>query len=453
MLITLFWFLLTLLILVTVHEFGHFIVARWCGVKVLRFSIGFGKPLLSHRDQQGTEFVVASIPLGGYVKMLDEREDTVPKDQLPLAFTQKTVWQRMAIVSAGPIANFILAIVFYYVLAISGAKGIAPVVGEVEPNSMAENMGFHAGDEILSVDGKGTVTWTQVYEQLTKRIGDTGLIEFAVKPYSPMNDASELSRNVSSPITQWLGHTERPDVMAALGLNQVEPVTEWKILSILPDSAAEEAGLQEGDQLLQVNGKPLGTLRRWIELIQGQANLPIKLEFIRDGKLYSELVTPKPITQEGKIVGQIGISLDVSWPEGLIRSVQFGPIQAVSQALAKTWEQIATILSFLKKLLLLDVSISHLGGSFTIAQVAEQTAVSGWKQYLSFLAFFSISLGVFNLLPIPVLDGGHLFFYGYEAIRGKAVSEKFQMIAFQVGLFIVLGLMVIAHYNDLVRLF
>jgi regulator of sigma E protease len=453
MLATVLWFLLALGILVTFHEFGHFYVARRCGVKVLRFSVGFGKSLYSWRDRHGTEFVLAAIPLGGYVKMLDEREGEVPVDQLPMAFTQKSVWQRIAIVVAGPIANFILAILFYCVLALIGIKGVAPVIGSVNENSLAANAQLTANDEIISVGGKNTPTWTSVMEQLANSIGNTGSLDIEVKPFSSLSDGVGAATTKTVQLERWLYDSDRPDLLAELGVQPYQPETDWMISRIIDGGAAQQAGLQEGDKLISADGQYFDTWVSWVDYVRSHPGQAIQLEVLRNGSRLLVEITPDEVRENNQLVGKVGLGTTMAWPEGMVRESNYSLVESVGYGFSKTWEQAVVILSFLKKLITLDVSVKSMGGTFTIAQVAGDTASAGLDYYLAFLAFFSVSLGVFNLLPIPVLDGGHLLFYIIEAIKGRPLPEKVQLIGYQLGLFVVVSIMVVAHYNDLVRLF
>jgi len=453
---TLLWFLLALVVLVTFHEFGHFYIARLCGVKVLRFSVGFGKPLASVYDKHGTAYTLAPIPLGGYVKMLDEREGNVKAEELPQAFTQKTVWQRMAIVSAGPIANFILAIVLYFILAMIGIRGITPVIGDIEPGSLAAQAQLQAGDEIVSIGGKATPTWSAVFEQLSGYIGNTGQIDIEVREFIEGRTALDLSSTPlqiqSVNIEGWLSEQDRPNLLAELGIEPARPQTDWVLETVIEGGAAEASGLQVGDKLLAYDGQTVGDWPEWVEYVQGRADQSIAVEFERNGQQQSVMLTPRAVVEEGKTIGKVGMGSSMIWPESMVNEVEYSFTEAVVYGFSKTGEQIVNILSFLKKLITLDISTKNLGGAFTIAEVAGGTAAISLVAYLGFLAVFSVSLGVFNLLPIPVLDGGHLLFYSIEAIRGKPVAEKWQVIAFQVGLALVISLMVLAHYNDIVRL-
>jgi regulator of sigma E protease len=453
MLTTVLSFLLALAILVTIHEFGHFYIARLCGVKVLRFSIGFGRPIFSFLDRHGTEFVVAAIPLGGYVKMLDEREGEVAAEELPQAFSQKNVWQRMAVVVAGPVANFILAIFFYFILATIGFKGVAPIIGKVEPHSLADTAGLQDNTEIVSIDGKPTPTWTAVFEQLMPRVGDTGAIEFEVRSFSGEFSESALVSKRFIDVEQWLGDHERPNFLSELGLKPYQPKTDWVIQQIVPDSPAEEAGLKVGDRLIASDGQKLRDWSSWVEYVRQRPEQVIELEINRNGEQSFVEIIPVATKVDNKQVGKVGLGTNIQWPEGMVREINYSLLDAVGYGFQKTWDQSLVILGFLKKLITLDISAKNMGGAFTIAQVAGDTASAGLTYFLSFLAFFSVSLGVFNLLPIPVLDGGHLLFYIVEAIKGKPLPEKIQMLGYQVGFFIIISVMVIAHYNDLMRMF
>jgi regulator of sigma E protease len=452
MLTTILWFLLAIGILVTFHEFGHFYVARRCGVKVIRFSVGFGKPLFTKIGRTGTEYVIAAIPLGGYVKMLDEREGEVAPEDLPKAFTQKTVWQRIAIVSAGPIANFILAIFFYFIFAMLGTKGIVPVIGDVTSNSLAERAQIERGYEIVSIDDKKTSTWNDVFDKLVARIGDTGSINFELKPFASQGNESSLSTFRTIEISQWLGDSDRPDILGELGLRPTEPETNWTLTTVIDGGAADAAGLLVGDELIAANGEPLISWREWVDFVRGNPEKSIEVSIQRNNQRMSFDLTPEAVFEGGERIGKVGLAISSQWPEGMVREIEYSLIESIQYGFSRTYDQILVILSFFKKLLLLDVSVKNMGGTFTIAQVAGDSAAAGLTYYLSFLAFFSVSLGVFNLLPIPVLDGGHIMFYLIEAIKGKPLSERIQMIGFQIGLLAVVSLMVVVHYNDLVRI-
>jgi len=449
---TIIWFLLALGILVTFHEFGHFYIARRCGVKVLRFSVGFGKPLYTWIDRYGTEFTIAAIPLGGYVKMLDEREGEVAAEELSSAFTQKSVWQRMAIVVAGPVANFILAIAFYFILALIGIKGLAPVIGSVTEDSLADQARLEANEEIISIDDKRTPTWSAVFERLTTKIGDTGSVDFEVREFSGNDNSIDVTKIKSIKLEQWLKEADQPDLLKEIGFKPYQPTTDWIITQVVPGGAAEKAGIKVGDKLISADQQPLLSWVDWVKYVQARPEQTIQLEISRQGNTQQIELTPDSIKENASTIGKVGLGAATHWPEGMLREIDFSFFEAIAYGFTKTGEQALVILSFLKKLILLDVSVKNMGGTFTIAQVAGDTASAGFTYYLSFLAFFSVSLGVFNLLPIPVLDGGHLLFYIVEAIKGKPLPEKIQLIGYQMGLFIVVSVMLVAHYNDIMRI-
>lgn len=445
---TILWFLLALGILVTIHEFGHFYVARRCGVKVLRFSVGFGKPLYLWRDQQGTEYTLAAIPLGGYVKMLDERDGDVPAEDLPNAFTQKTPWQRIAIVAAGPIANFILAIFLYFIVAMIGGVGLAPVMGELPERGSAAIAGIKAGDEIVAVDAVEVTTWSEVYSRLARRIGDSGNIALQVK----LADSSLVQQRYI-PIDQWLHDDDQPDLLGDLGIARYIPDGDPIINQVSPDSPAEAAGLLAKDRILMADGTPITRWSQWVSYVQARPGQSIRLLVDRQGESIELSLIPRAVERQGKTVGLAGVTADIRWPENMLRPIEYSFSEAVYQGFSQTAQQAQFILMFIKKLIFAEVSTKNLSGSFTIAKVAGDSAAAGLASYIAFLAFLSVSLGVFNLLPIPVLDGGHLLYYVVELIKGSPVSEQIQLVGYKIGLFFVLSVMIVAHVNDLVRIF
>lgn len=445
------WFFVALGILVTIHEFGHFYMARRCGVKVIRFSVGFGKPLYTWRDRLGTEYTLAAIPLGGYVKMLGEQDDEIHPDEKAMAFTQKTVWQRMSIAAAGPIANFILAAVLYFILALMGGSGIAPVVGDLPKDGLAATVGLREGDEILAIDGETVATWSDVFSQLIRRIGDTGNIQLDVKAHSSSNSFAE--RTIRVPIDNWLGDDSEPDIFAEIGIERFVPDVEPIVEQVIEGSPAELAGLQSGDRVISADGNVVESWLQWVDYVRARPNVSIALLVDRQGQQLTMELTPERVQAGGESIGRAGVSTAIAWPPEMIRSIEYSVVGAIGRGFERTWEQSVFILSFIKKLVFAEVTVKNLSGSFTIAQAAGESAKAGFASYLTFLAFLSVSLGVFNLMPLPVLDGGHLLYYAIEAIKGSPVSEKIQIISYQLSLFLVLGIMVVAHVNDLVRIF
>ncbi len=447
-LFTIGWFLLVLIILVTFHEFGHFVVARRCGVKVLRFSVGFGKPLWRWYDRQGTEFAIAAIPLGGYVKMLDEREGEVPEDQLHRAFNRKSVWQRMAIAAAGPIANFLLAIVIFWGLFLQGTTGIAPVIGTVDPDSVADRAGLEPGQELIAVDGVKTPTRQAVLQQLMLRLGETGDIRFTTRyPDSEFLYESEAS------LVDWLKGVEEPDPVAGLGISFYRPSLGKVIDTVVPGSPAEAAGFKAGDELVSVDGQALTSWMAWVDYVRGHPEQALDVVVLRDGEELALTVTPESVDEEGELIGRVGMAPQLpTWPEEMLRKEQYSVAGALVKSLDETMESVHFVLVSVQKLFLGEISTKNLSGPIGIAKVAGDSARAGAEYYIQFLALLSVYLAVFNLLPIPVLDGGHILYCAVEAIKGSPVSERIQTLGYQAGLVMLFGVMVLAFYNDILRL-
>jgi regulator of sigma E protease len=441
--------LATLAILVGVHEYGHFWVARRCGVKVLRFSIGFGKSLVTWTDKQGTEYSISAIPLGGFVKMLDEREGEVPDNELDRAFNRKPVLQRIAVVAAGPLANFVLAIVAYWFLFMGGETGIAPVIGSVESGSPADIAGLESGQEIIAVDGRETPTWQALSFRLLDRIGDSGSMNFAVK--YPQSDVIYESEVV---LHEWLSRQEIPDLFGGLGITLYMPPIVPLFDEIVAGGAAERAGLQPGDLALRADGVEMAQWMDWVEYVRARPGQAIELEYLRAGSVQRVSLTPESVTDEnGETIGRVGLSVKPpELPEEMKRQFDRGPVTALVASVKKTGELSLFTLKSIKKMVMGLISPKNLSGPITIAKVASASAKSGLESYISFLALLSVSLGVLNLLPIPVLDGGHLMYYLVELLVGRPVPEKIQMVGYQMGLFLVLGIMGLALYNDFARL-
>lgn len=441
--------LATLAVLVAVHEFGHFWVARRCGVKVLRFSIGFGTRLLRWTDRQGTEYSLSAIPLGGYVKMLDEREGEVAPEELDRAFNRKPVGQRIAVVSAGPLANFLLAIVAYWGLFMAGESGYAPVIGEVEAGSIADVAGLEAGQEIVAVDGRETPTWQALSFRLLDRIGDTGTIAFAVRyPDSSMVYESEGT------LQRWLSDEEQPDLFGGLGLAMYTPEVPPVVGQVVAGGAADRIGMQPGDLVISADGVKLPLWMDWVDYVRERPGQAIQLQYQRGDQLLSAQIVPESMEDEsGATIGRVGVAVELpEMPQELLRRFDRGPLEALGASVERTGDLVVFTLSSIKKMLVGLISPKNLSGPITIAKVATASAKSGLEAYISFLALLSVSLGVLNLLPIPVLDGGHLLFYFAELLAGRPVPEKIQALGYQVGLFLVLGIMILALYNDFSRL-
>ncbi len=442
-------FVVTVAVLVTVHEFGHFWVARRCGVRVLRFSIGFGAPLYRWYDKVGTEYVIALIPLGGYVKMLDEREGEVDAAELDGAFNRKPPLQRIAIVAAGPLANFALAIAAFWLVYMAGETGYTPIVGSVEKGSVAEVAGLESGQEIVAVDGQETPTWQALNFRLLDRIGESGPIRFSVR-----YEGSDVVYDSLGELDEWLAGAETPDLVGGLGLSLYRPPVPPQLAEVVADSPAKAGGLQVGDLVLSVDGQPVSEWLAFVEYVQARPAQAIALEVERSGRVEWLEVTPRrQVGSNGESIGQVGVSVQIpEWPEKWVRTFEYGPVAALGVAMKRTWDLSLFTLTSIKKMLMGLISPKNLSGPITIAKVATASAESGLESYVAFLALLSISLGVLNLLPIPVLDGGHLLYYCLELVAGRPVPERVQLLGYQLGLFIILGVMGLALYNDFARL-
>lgn len=448
-LLMIFFTLVALGVLVTIHEFGHFWVARRCGVKVQRFSIGFGTPLVRWHDRQGTEFVVAALPLGGYVKMLDSREAPVDEAEQDLAFDRKTVWQRMAVVVAGPVANFLLAIAAFWVVYLLGVQGVVPVVGGVAEDSVAERAGLRAGQEIVAVDGQPTPTLQALGEQLLRRLGEDGTITFSVK-----HPDSSLRHDTEAELRGWQVDTDNPDPIRAIGILLYRPAMLPVADQVMAGEPAALAGIESGDRIVRVNGEAVDDWNQWVELVRASPGRELAVTVEREGRYLDLRVTPRAAGQaDGGVIGQVGMSVRMpEWPAEMIREIHYGPLGALAAATRQTWRTTGLVVDSVRKMITGLISPKHLSGPITIAKVAGTSAQYGLASYLGFLALLSVSLGVLNLLPVPVLDGGHLLYYTIEAVKGSPVSEKVQMVGYKIGLFLVIGLMVLALYNDVTRL-
>ncbi|GBO90225.1 RIP metalloprotease RseP [Marinobacter salsuginis] len=438
---------LTLGILVTLHEYGHFWVARRCGVKVLRFSVGFGKPMFSWYDKHGTEFAIAAIPLGGYVKMLDEREGPVPEELRDQAFTSKPPGQRIAIAAAGPVANFIFAIFAYWLLSVVGVTHVAPIVGQIADESVAERVGLQEGMEIHAVDGHRVSSWRDVNMRILERTGEHGSISMEVS-----EDGARGT--VSGELSGWGLSDDTPNPLAEFGITPWRPAVPPVLGQISEGGRAEAAGLQPGDRIVAVNGEAIGS---WFELVDFIRNAPeqtLQVTVERNGSEQSLSVTPEARTEEnGESIGFVGAGVEaISWPEEVLRDVSYGPFAAIPVALSETWADTRLTLVAIKKMVTGLLSPTNLSGPITIARVAEASVSSGFEDFVRFLAYLSVSLGILNLLPVPVLDGGHIVYYTIEALRGKPLSEQAQAFGLRIGMAMILTLMVFALYNDLMRL-
>lgn len=445
MLYTVLWFLVAIGILVVVHEFGHYLAARLAGVKVLRFSVGFGKPLISRRfGRDQTEWVLSALPFGGYVKMLDEREGEVPAAEVSRSFNRASVWRRIGIVAAGPLANFLLAIVFYWALFLHGLPALKPMIGEPPAGTPAAHAGLAAGDEIRRVNGNDTRTFQDLRLNLMRA-------SVAGEPL-----ALELAdgRSVRLDAEPTLADDLEQDMLRPLGIVRYDPSIAPVIGQVLPDGAAARAGLRAGDRLLAANGKPLALWQDWVQMVRQQPGKPLRVEYERQGQRGELTVVPESVDEAGERVGKIGAGpeVDEAVLAALMTEVRYGPLDALWQGAAKTWEMSTFTLEMMGRMVVGQVSWKNLSGPLTIADYAGQSAALGWIAYVGFLALVSVSLGVLNLLPIPLLDGGHLMYYVAEVFTGRPVSERTMEISSRIGMIILMLLMSFALFNDLQRL-
>ncbi|MGL5007122.1 MAG: sigma E protease regulator RseP [Plesiomonas sp.] len=441
-------FLLAIGILISVHEFGHFWVARRCGIKVERFSLGFGKVLWQTVDKHGTEFSLSLVPLGGYVKMLDERVAPVPEALRHEAFNTKPVWQRAAVVAAGPMANFLFAIFAYWIVFLVGIPSVHPVVGQVAPNSIAAHSGITTGMELKSVAGIETPDWESVNLALVSLIGeDHAQIEVS-------QFGSQTVQNKMLQLNGWHFEPDKETAFGALGITPKGPDILPIVTSIGTGSAAEHAGLKLGDHITAINGQPLKQWSAFVNAVQDNPEKALSLTVERAGQILTIALIPQVHTApNGQLVGYAGIApkaLPLPAEYSFVR--QFGIIDSMVKAAQKTMQLSTLTLDMLGKLFTGDVGIKSLSGPISIAKGAGMTADFGFVFYLGFLALISVNLGIINLFPLPVLDGGHLLFLAVEGLTGKPLSEKVQEYSFRFGTVLLVLLMGVALFNDFSRL-
>ena len=446
---TLFYFLFVIGVLVSFHEFGHYWVARIVGVKVIRFSVGFGKVLWAYqKNSQSTEYVISAIPLGGYVKMVDEREGEVSIEDLPYAFNRQSVLARVAIVAAGPIFNLILAAVLFWSVLVIGEVGVKPILGEVKQGTIVYAAGLVEGDEIISVDDKLTPIWSEALNSIVSSALDGNKeVKLTVNQFDGVSSEKFLAFSESD--------IKSPEVLYQdLGIRPWSPKLKPIIGNILPESSALEAGLQKGDLIVSADELVIVDWMQWVDIVKKHPDMTIQLVVDRGGAQLPVSIIPKKVQVEGGVEGKIGASVYV--PEDIQKSMQveysLPAFDAIPDAIIITINYSLSTVKMLGKMFVGQASVKNLSGPISIAQYASQSASIGLVAFLKFMALVSVSLGVLNLLPVPVLDGGHLMFFCIEGLVGKPVPEKIQMFFQQLGMSLLLMLMVAAMFFDVQRL-
>ncbi|PKF62875.1 zinc metallopeptidase RseP [Psychromonas sp. psych-6C06] len=446
--LTILWnlgaFIVALSVLVAIHEYGHFWVARRCGVKVHRFSIGFGKVLFKRKDKHGTEFAIAAIPLGGYVKMLDGRVESVADDEQQFAFDKKTVWQRIAIVAAGPLANFLLAIIAFFIMYMIGINSAKPIINGVVENSPMSVITTTERFQIESINETQVGDWEALNLALVGQIGESEF-DITIKPLA--NAPVEPISKYTVSLQNWSFDPKKDSIIHSLGLLPFRPTIQLAVAEVSKGGAGEIAGLKADDQLIAIDGVTLRDWAHFVELIQGSPEQPLALKVQRESLPLTLLLTPQLKEETGK--GFIGVAPIVEpYPEDYRVTLKYSPIDAFLKGIEKTGQLTKLTFDTLIKLVTGDISVKNLSGPVSIAKGAGTSADYGIEYFLGFLALISVNLGLMNLIPLPVLDGGHLMYYFIEVITGKPVSEKVQEVGFKIGGAILMTLMSIAILND-----
>lgn len=435
--------------LIAIHEFGHYWVARKLGVKVLVYSIGFGPTVLNWTSKKsGIQYRLSALPLGGYVKMLDEREGDVKPEDLPFAFNRQSPWKRIAVVAAGPLINLIFAVLLFWILFLPQQEQLNTRIGKVMPETPAAIAGLQVGDKVVAIDGKTPPTWEALNFALVDRAGETGQIQVQAEHQGQL-------KNFSLPIQHFL-KDQTQSALDTLGFLPYRPKIEPIVDQLVPDGAANRQGMQKGDKIIAIDGVKTSDWFDVVDIVQKSPEKLLKIDVERQGKILQLQVMPQGKRDNmGNVTGMLGVqtkSAHITVPSQYKQTIQYTPVQAFGKAVQKTGEISSMILNSMTKMVRGLIGLENLSGPITIAKVAGQSAEMGWQTFISFMALMSVSLGILNLLPIPMLDGGHLVYYFIEAIRGKPVSEQIQMIGFKIGMVLLGSMMVLALFNDFMRL-
>lgn len=438
--------------LVAIHEFGHYWVARALGVKVLVYSIGFGPQLLKWQSKKtGITYQLAAIPLGGYVRMLDERElqesDTpIPDSEVHQAFNRQPVWKRFLIVFAGPAINLLFAILLFWLLYLPASEQLNTRIGKIMPNTPAE-VHLQQGDKIVTVDGKPVETWEKLHLALIDRVGETGHIQLQV-------ERQQQVETVALPIERFLSSSQQSP-LEVLGFYPYRPPIKATVSELVDGGAAKLQGMQVGDEIIKIDGKPVQDWYEIVAIIRNSPEKTLHIDVLRQGNVVNLKIMPQATRQDGQIFGSIGVKHQAEKfvvPDEYKQIVHYNPMQALSKAVEKTYDLSVMIVGSIVKMIKGLIGLDNISGPISVAKVAGQTAEMGWQTFFAFMAMMSVSLGILNLLPIPMLDGGHLVYYIIEMVRGKPVSEAIQIVGFKIGIVLLGGLMLLALFNDLMRL-
>lgn len=440
--------LVTIFLVVGVHELGHFIIARLSGIKVLRFSIGFGKVLYRWHDKQGTEYAISALPLGGYVKMLDDKEDTVAPEDLHLSFNHQPFYKKFAVIAAGPFFNLLFAFIIYTSLFLIGFTTFAPTIGNVTPHSIADEAGLKPSQEIIKIDNKPTHSWTAIIINLLSRAGDQEPIKIQVK-----NAKQAINKDYVLNVTNWHIDSLKPDLLKSIGIEPFEPIVPAIIGKLLPHSPAEKAGLKVSDEIIAINNKPIKDWAALVSLIIDHPHTNFLFTLKRDNKI---LTLPVMVGVKHNISfhssGYLGMSPNFKWPPSLLRENKYGLGEAISHA----WNDVVLYIKMnfivFGKMLSGKISLQSLGGPISIFESAGTALNNGMLSFLSFLAFLSISIGIINVIPIPGLDGGHLLFQAIESVIGRPLSDKTLYLLYRFGFIFLVLVMFQALVNDILRL-
>jgi len=435
--------------LIAIHEFGHYFVARKLGVKVQVYSIGFGPTLIKWKSKKsGIQYQLSALPFGGYVKMLDEREGNVAEEDLPQAFNRQSPWKRIAIVAAGPLINLVFAIVLFWILFLPSQEQLNTRVGKIFPGTPAAAVQMQTGDKITAIDGTPVSTWEKLNYAIVDRAGETGVIQVQVERQGQL-------QQFSLPIQNFLKDQSKSP-LETLGFIPYRPQIPAVVTKLSEDGAAIRQGIKEGDKIVAIDGVKMKDWFDVVEIVQASPEKLLKIDVLRNGEIKQLDVMPQGQRDNmGNVIGMLGVQSTpgkVTIPDEYKQTIQYNPAQALMMAVDKTGQISEMILNSMAKMVRGLIGLDNLSGPITIAKVAGQSAEMGWQTFISFMALMSISLGILNLLPIPMLDGGHLVYYFIEAIRGKPVSEQIQIFGLKIGMVLLGSMMLLALFNDFMRL-